>query len=273
MLADKILKIAMMKSDYDCYKELQKMGIDIDNKIWKEYASIYAAKQPCNRAILIRILCENEIRDTARKTTLKPTTKKRIKAIEKFLDKNKKTYNTKARPVFHHYFIDEGNLIYTNMHMLGVIKAAEVEGINEQYNIKNIDGVFPDYKKVIPELKTDCKTATIDYGTVLAQNKKNKADKVDLDIIVVKFDENNYSAYNTNYLLHCFEVLGTNELTLKRNSTIECKNNTIECENSDNEPTGIYTDTTIVTAEGTESYMVLCGCRITKDYISKYLAA
>lgn len=266
MLADKILKIAMMKSDYDCYKELQKMGIDIDNKIWKEYAGIYADKEACNRAILIRILCENEIREQARKTTLMPTTKKRIKAIEKFLDKNKKAYNTKDRPVFHHYHTDGDNLVYTNMHMMGVIKTAEVEGINEQYNIKNIDGVFPDYKKVIPELKTDCKTAKIDYGTVLAQNKKNKAEKADLDIIVIKFGDDNYSAYNTNYLLHCFEVLGTNELTLKRNSTIES-------ENSDNEPTGIYTDTTIITANDTESYVVLCGCRITKDYISKYLAA
>lgn len=266
MFADKILKIAMMTSDYDCYKELQKMGIDIDNKIWKEYASIYAANQPCNRAILIRILCENEIREQARKTTLKPTTKKRIKAIEKFLDKNKKAYNTKSRPVFHHYLIDGDNLVYTNTHMLGVIKAAEVEGINEQYNIKNIDDVFPDYKKVIPELKADCKTAKIDYGTVLAQNKKNKAEKADLDIIVVKFGENNYSAYNTNYLMHCFKVLGTNELTLKRNSTIAS-------ENGDYEPTGIYLDTTIASTENTKSYFVLCGCRAQKEYISKFLAA
>jgi hypothetical protein len=261
MLADKILKIAMMKSDYDCYKELQKMGIDIDNKIWKEYAGIYADEEACNRAILIRILCENEIREQARKKTLKPTTKKRIKAIEKFLDKNKKAYNTKGRPVFHHYHIDGDNLVYTNTHMLGVIKAAEVEGINEQYNIKNIEGVFPDYKKVIPELKADCKTAKIDYGTVLAQNKKNKAEKADLDIIVIKFGDNNYSAYNTNYLLHCFEVLGTNELTLKRNSTIESGN------------TGIYLDTTVVNADNTESYFVLCGCRVQQEYISKFLAA
>lgn len=261
MLADKILKIAMMTSDNDCYKELQKMGIDIDNKIWKEYASIYADREPCNRAILIRILCENEIREQARKTTLKPTTKKRIKAIEKFLDKNKKAYNTKAWPVFHHYLIDGDNLVYTNTHILGVIKAAEAEGINEQYNIKNIDGVFPDYKKVIPELKADCKTAKIDYGTVLAQNKKNKAEKEDLDIIVIKFDEDNYSAYNTNYLLHCFEVLGTNELTLKRNSTNESEN------------TGIFLDATVASAEDTESYFVLCGCRIQQEYIGKFLAA
>lgn len=261
MLVDKILKIAMMTSDYECYKELQKMGIDIDNKIWKEYASIYADRETCNRAILIRILCENEIREQARKTTLKPTIKKRIKAIEKFLDKNKKAYNTKARPVFHHYLIDGDNLVYTNTYMLGVIKAAEVEGINEQYNIKNIDGVFPNYKKVIPELKADCKTAKIDYGTVLAQHKKNKAEKEDLDIIIIKFDEDNYSAYNTNYLLHCFEVLGTNELTLKRNSTIESGN------------TGVYLDTTVIIADNTESYFVLGGCRVQKEYISKFLAA
>jgi hypothetical protein len=261
MLADKILKIAMMKSDYDCYKELQKMGIDIDNKIWKEYASIYDNGESCNRAILIRILCENEIREQARKTTLKPTAKKRIKAIEKFLDKNKKAYNTKNLPVFHHFLEDDGNIIYTNTHMMGVIKAAEVEGINEQYNIKNIDGVFPDYKKAIPRLKADCKTAKIDYGTVLAQNKKNKAEKADMDVIVIKFDDDNYSAYNTNYLLHCFEVLGTNELTLKRNSTIESEN------------TGIFLDATVASAENTESHFVLCGCRVQQEYISKYLAA
>lgn len=202
----------------------------------------------------------NEIKEQARKKTLKPTIKKRIKAIEKFLDKNKKAYNTKARPVFHHYLIDGDNLFYTNMHMLGVIKVAEVEGINEQYNIKNIDGVFPNYKKVIPELKADCKTAKIAYGTVLAQHKKNKAEKEDPDIIIIKFDEDNYSAYNTNYLLHCFVVLGTNELTLKRNSRFESGN------------TGVYLDPTFIIADNTESYFVLCGCRVPKEYISKFLA-
>jgi hypothetical protein len=262
MLAEKILTVVKMPN-WNCRLELEKMGIKSDNQIYKNYAKQFIDSENLDKDILISILCDNEIRENARKTTLKPTTKKRIKAIEKFLDKVKKNHNTKDRPVFHHFLEEENNIIYSNMHLLGIIDKAEVTGINDQYNLKNIEGTFPNYKQVIPELKNDHQTAIVNYSDVLAQHKANKANKRDVDYCIIDFDDRTMSAYNAEYLLHCFEVLGSDTLTLKRNHAIPHKDD-------DEQETGLYLDTTIITADNTTSYFVVCPCRLPKEAFTTY---
>ncbi len=264
MLAEKIVKALLMTNE-QCYKELKKQGFSIDEKSWIDLMKCFPEKcHDIHQKMLIKYLCDNEIRETARKSTMKPSQKKKIKAIEKFLDKTKKNHNTKDRPVFHHYKEEEGKIIYTNCHMLGVINKAEAQGINTAYNIDNYDlGVFPNYKQVIPELAADHQTATIKYGDVLATFKQAKAEKQDYDAHIVIFNDGTIGAYSAECLLHCFEVLGQDEITLQRND----KTTKWECRGKQQAQN---IQTVIVTAENTSSFLVVSAIRMSQEVYDSY---
>jgi hypothetical protein len=270
MLAEKIIKVLSM-GDFAAYNELCKMGYNIDNKVWKEYTAKYDGKSGVhNKLALIHILCEKDIIDTNRKKSINKGHAKRIKAIEKFLDRNRKEQNTKDRPVFHHFLREENKVIYTNCYMLGVIDSNEVQGINEKYNLNNIEGLFPDYKRVIPDF-SDWKTQTVvlKYSDVLAQYKLNKANKAEYNHYIVNTytaGEDVIGAYNAEYLLHCFEVLGVDEITLTRKD----KKNTLADWQIKNGQIEMNLQIVKVTAEGTNSFLVVNPVRITPE---QYAAA
>jgi hypothetical protein len=263
MLAEKIINVLAQMNDYTAYKELQKVGYNPDDKAWSD---IYSKYKDDERSVYtktyIHYLCDTEVREQARKTTLKPSQKKRIKAIEKFL-KNK---DMDSRPVFQHYYEDGENIVYTNTHMLGVISKEDAQGINENLNLKNLEGGnFPDWRKVVPELvNNDHETATINYSDVLATHKENKANKAEYDIYIVVFNDNTIGGYNAEYLLHCFTVLGQDSITIERN-----KKTWVSSYRDENEiPQNLQPAK--ITAENTSSYFVVTPVRLPQETLKRY---
>ena len=249
----------------NCLKELKRKGFSIDEKSWMDLMKFFPEKShDIHQKMLIKYLCDNELRENCRKTNMTISTKKRIKAIEKFLEKNKKNYNTKSRPVFHHYKEHNGKIIYTNCHLLGVIDKNEIDGINPAYNIDNYNlGVFPDYEKVIPELAENHQFAYVNYSDVLATSKKAKAEKKEFDTHIVIFDDGTVGAYSAEYLLHCFAVLGQDKIKLARNSKID----EWECRG---EKMRQNIQTIVVTAEKTNSFLVVSAMRVQQEIIDSY---
>ena len=259
MLAENIIKIAHM-DNHACYKELQKLGFSADNVFWKNYLKQWPEDtSDIHQKILMQYLCEQEIREASRKAIFKPSQKKAVKAIEKFLEGNKRAASTKGRPVFWHYYRDGENIVYTNCHMLGVITKADSNGVDEKYNLSNIEATFPDYKKVIPVFDGSQETTTIKYEDVLAIHKMNKLKKDDYDICIIKYG-NNIGAYRADYLLHCFDVLGAKEITMERKDII-----TEPPKGQEGTPQNLQAAK--VTAEGKDSYFVITPIRLSSEQI------
>jgi hypothetical protein len=263
MLAEKIIDILSKSGDYNNYRELQRIGYNPNDKYWNDIYNKYKDDEKnVYTKTLIHYICETEIREQARKTTLKPSQKKRIKAIEKLL----KDKSMDSRPVFQHYYEDGENIVYTNTHMLGVLSKEDAQGINENLNLKNLEGgIFPDWRKVVPELvNNDHETATINYSDVLATYKENKVNKVEFNNYIVVFNDNTIGGYNAEYLLHCFTVLGQDSITIERN-----KKTWISPYRDKNDlPQNLQPAK--ITAENTSSYFVVTPVRLPQETLKRY---
>ena len=111
--------------------------------------------------------------------------------------------------------------------------------------------IFPEWKKVVPGVNVgNCETAIVEYSDVLATHKANKANKKDYDIHVVTFDDGTKGGYNASYLLHAMTVFGNDKIKLSRNYSDKGQN----------------LQPALVTADNTESYIVITPIRMSNGY-------
>ncbi|BAL85123.1 hypothetical protein SELR_pSRC300500 (plasmid) [Selenomonas ruminantium subsp. lactilytica TAM6421] len=164
----------------------------------------------------IKEICEKDIFNENRDKLCTKTEKKRLSTIEKFLDKA--TY----KEVCKYILLENGKAIYTDCHVEAIIPEKFIDNIDKKYILPNGQKYLP-YKKVIPTLSGDIATCKITYGELMAFAKVAKAAKKGLrgsdrdlkDDISLAYSDGLYRDYNVNYLIHCCNVAGVDEMTLK----------------------------------------------------------
>lgn len=170
------------------------------------------------KIITIQKLCEAAIYEKNRDKTCNTTEKKRIKTIEKFMD------SVDYKPEICGYImVSKEKATYTNGHMMATIPREFVANIQSKYFLPHmLRESFPDCSKVIPNLHYGVETCTLKYSDLVSFQKLAKiakkglrgTDRDNKDVFYATFSDSLIRAYNVNYLIHCCEVAGVNEITL-----------------------------------------------------------
>lgn len=171
----------------------------------------------------IKEICEKDIFNENRDKLCTKTEKKRLSTIEKFLDKA-----AASMEICQYVLMENEKAIYTNQHMIGIIPGKFVDNIDSKYNLP-ADKTFLPYSKVIPKLSGNIAKCKVTYGELMAFAKVAKAAKKGLrgldrelkDDISLAYSDGLYRDYNVNYLIHCCNVAGVDELTLQAPAGLE----------------------------------------------------
>lgn len=195
----------------------------------------------------IKELCEDAIFKANRDKHHTPTEKKRLKAIEKFMDEVEY-----KREIFQYIMVTKDHATYTNGHMMAIIPRKFIANIQDKYILPHtLLNAFPDCTAVIPKLTSKTETCTIKYADLLTFRKLAKlaqkglrcSEREQKMIYQIPFTDSIYRAYNAQYLIHCCEVAGTDKITL----TVPAGKN------------HLYVPATITTEN--DCKFIICGCK------------
>lgn len=164
----------------------------------------------------IREMCKEAITEANREKTCNKSELKRIRTIEKFLDKAGK--DTRYRFDFGKIKIEDGAAYYSNGCVLAILQAGTVENIKKEYLVSERDEYMTmgQINRVIPSLSNPAR-CELTYGELTAFKKVHSKEKKNNDYwytFAAKFSDNTTRYFNVEMLLHACEVLGLDKMVL-----------------------------------------------------------